>query len=77
MLHIDRSGAPGNSIRGQIIHINPAGSVVKVRVRADDFGLVVNVDITQERYKQLDLSTSDWVYVSPKSAKIFESDYTI
>ena len=76
-LDIDRAGTPGNSIRGQIIHINPAGSAVKVRVRADDFGLVVNVDITQERYKQLALSAGDWVFVSPKAATIFEYDYAI
>jgi sulfate transport system ATP-binding protein len=76
-LDIDRTGTPGNSMRGQIIHINPAGSAVKVRVRADDFGLVVNVDITQERYRQLKLGTGDWVFVSPKTATIFEYDYEI
>ena len=28
------------------IHINPAGSVVKVRLVADEFGLMLNVDIS-------------------------------
>jgi sulfate/thiosulfate transport system ATP-binding protein len=76
-LDIDRTGTPGNSIRGQVIHINPAGSAVKVRVRADDFGLVVNVDITQDRYKHLALNTGDLVFVSPKSATMFADEYSI
>jgi sulfate/thiosulfate transport system ATP-binding protein len=35
------------------------------------------VDITPERYKSLALKPNETVYVTPKSAKIFESDYTI
>jgi sulfate transport system ATP-binding protein len=76
-LDLDRTGTAGNCIRGKIIHINPAGSVVKVRVRADDFGLVVNVDISPDRHKELRLTTGELVYVSPRAAKIFEPDYTI
>jgi sulfate transport system ATP-binding protein len=76
-LDIDRTGTAGNCLRGKIIHINPAGSVVKVRVRADDFGLVVNVDISPDRHKELRLTTDEIVFVSPKAAKIFEPDYTI
>jgi sulfate transport system ATP-binding protein len=66
-----------NSIRGKVVHINPAGSVVKVRVLAEDFGLVVNVDIGPDKYKSLGLAAGDIVYVSPKTAKIFEPDYLI
>jgi sulfate/thiosulfate transport system ATP-binding protein len=76
-LDIDRTGTTANCIRGKIIHINPAGSVVKVRVRADDFGLVVNVDISPDKHKLLALMTGEIVFVSPRVAKIFEPDYTI
>jgi sulfate/thiosulfate transport system ATP-binding protein len=76
-LDLDRTGMAGNCIRGKIIHINPAGSVVKVRVRADDFGLVVNVDISPDKYKLFNFSTGDVVFISPRAATIFEPDYTI
>lgn len=75
-LDVEKTGDV-NSIRGKVVHINPAGSVVKVRVLAEDFGLVVNVDIGPDKYKSLSLAAGDIVYVSPKTAKIFEPDYSI
>lgn len=76
-LDIVRTADAGNCIRGKIVHINPAGSIVKVRVMAEDFGLVMNVDIGPEKYKSLGLTSGDIVFVSPKSAKMFEPDYAI
>ena len=74
-LDISRT-AGGNCMLGQVLHINPAGSVVKVRLLAEDFGLMINVDLTLERYHSLDLKAEEKVFVTPKSAKIFE-DYAI
>jgi sulfate/thiosulfate transport system ATP-binding protein len=76
-LELNRSSETGNCLRGKVVHINPAGSVVKVRVAAEDFGLMLNVDVTPDRYKSLGIKPGDLVYVSPKTAKIFEPDYTI
>jgi sulfate transport system ATP-binding protein len=76
-LDIALSADGGNCIRGKVIHVNPAGSVVKVRVMAEDFGLMVNVDLSPERYRGMGLRPGEQVFVSPKSAKIFEPDYAI
>ncbi len=76
-LDISRSADSGNCLLGRIVHINPAGSVVKVRLMAEDFGLMINVDITPDRYRSLRIQPNELVYVTPKSAKIFEPDYTI
>lgn len=76
-LDISRTADGGNCLLGKIVHINPAGSVVKVRLLAEDFGLMINVDVTPDRYKLLALKSNEIVYVTPKTAKIFESDYTI
>jgi sulfate transport system ATP-binding protein len=76
-LDISRTVDGGNCLLGRIVHINPSGSVVKVRLLAEDFGLMLNVDITPDRYKALALQPNDTVYVTPKTAKIFELDYTI
>ena len=69
--------ADGNSLLGHVVHINPAGSVVKVRLLAEDFGLMINVDITLDRYRALSLKVGEAVYVIPKAAKIFEPEYAI
>jgi hypothetical protein len=44
---------------------------------AADFGLMINVDLTLDRYRQLALETGEAIYVTPKDAKIFAGDYTI
>jgi sulfate transport system ATP-binding protein len=76
-LDVARTADGGNALKAKVVHVNPAGSVVKVRCVADDFGLVVNVDLAPDRYKALALATGDEVFVSPKAAKIFEPDYAI
>lgn len=76
-LDLSRSSDGGNCLLGKVVHVNPAGSVVKVRLLAEDFGLMINVDLTPERYKALRLKTGDGVFVTPKAATIFEPDYII
>ncbi|MCE9563026.1 MAG: sulfate ABC transporter ATP-binding protein [Planctomycetes bacterium] len=76
-LDISHTPEGGNCMLAKVLHINPAGSVVKVRLMAEDFGLVITVDVAPERYKSLGLKPNDVVYVTPKSGKIFDTDYTI
>ncbi|AWM37181.1 Sulfate/thiosulfate import ATP-binding protein CysA [Gemmata obscuriglobus] len=76
-LDISRTADGGNCMLGKVVHVNPAGSVVKVRLLAEDFGLMINVDITPERHRTLALKQNELVYVTPKSARIFEGDYSI
>jgi sulfate transport system ATP-binding protein len=76
-LDLSRSADGANCMLGQIVHINPAGSVVKVRLLAGDFGLMINVDLPLDRYRQLKLKSGESVFVTPKAAKIFEPDYAI
>lgn len=76
-LDISRKADGGNCLLARIVHINPAGSVVKVRLMAEDFGLMINVDITPDEYAELALRPGETVFVTPRAAKIFEPDYSI
>ena len=76
-LDISRTADGVNCMSARVVHINPAGSVVKVRLMAEDFGLMINVDVSPDRYRTLALKPNETVYVTPKSAKIFETDYAI
>src|SRR5436305_1561619 len=58
-----RDGRPG--VDAKVAHINAAGGVVKVRAYAEDFGLVLTVDLSPDRYKELGLQVGDPVYVAP------------
>ena len=63
----------GNCLLAKVIHINPAGSIVKIRLMAEDFGLMLNVDLTPDRYRDLKLRPNDSVYVTPKAGKVFRA----
>ncbi len=76
-LDLARTADGGNCILGKVVHVNPAGSVVKVRVVAEDFGLMMTVDISPEKYRALAPRPGEAIYVSPKVAKMFAPDYTI
>ena len=77
-LSIDRSPSQ-SSLPGKIKQLNPAGSVLKVRVSIEDFGVDLSIDVTHERAKSLGLKLNDAVFVHPKSVRVFvpELDYVI
>ncbi len=74
-LHRTRTGE--SAMEAKVTHINPAGSVVKVRLIAEEFGLLVNVDLIPEHYAQLGLKAGETVFVSPKRVRMFADDYVI
>ncbi len=66
-----------STLKGEVVQVNPARSVVKVRVIAQDFGLALNVDVGWDRFAELRLSVGDHVYVSPRRVRVFVQDYAI
>ncbi|MBU3758459.1 MAG: sulfate ABC transporter ATP-binding protein [Candidatus Omnitrophica bacterium] len=73
-IHRVRTGK--NSFKAVIKRINPAGSVVKVEL-VSEWGGLVQVEMTQERYRELALKRDEEVFVSPKEEKGFFADYSI
>src|SRR5206468_6415246 len=50
----ERDGRP--SLAGKVTHVNPAGAVVRVRVYAEEFGVLLTVDLPPERHRELGLT---------------------
>jgi len=76
-LEIDRIPSDRASLAAQVVRINPAGVAVKVELTARDFGIALNVVLSQERYVELGLHAGDAVFVFPKRARVFVQDYSI
>ncbi|HEY1380363.1 MAG TPA: sulfate/molybdate ABC transporter ATP-binding protein [Gemmataceae bacterium] len=76
-LEIDRVCQGSSCLHARIVHINPAGSVVKVRLLAEEFGLAINVDLTPPRQQELGLKVGEHVHVFPQRIRVFVPDYTI
>jgi sulfate/thiosulfate transport system ATP-binding protein len=72
LLDIDRVPNGGDHFRATIKHINAAGPLVKVEA-VTDWGALVHVEMTQERFRSLQLSKNESVFVIPKDVKVFDS----
>src|SRR5881296_640082 len=53
----ERDGRP--SLAGKVTHVNPAGAVVRVRVYAEEFGVLLTVDLPPERHRELGLTVGE------------------
>ncbi len=70
LLEIDRQPNDGNHFRATIKHINSAGPVVKVEA-ITEWGALVHVEMSQERFQALQLSANEAVFIIPKDVKVF------
>ena len=71
----ERNGRP--ALKANVVHINPARTMVKVRLHAEEFAVWLNVDLGWERYNELQLRPGESVYVSPRRMRVFVQDYQI
>jgi sulfate transport system ATP-binding protein len=76
-LEIDHRAPDRASLAAQVVRVNPAGAAVKVELAAREFGVLLNVVLTQERHAELGLRAGDAVFVFPKRARVFVQDYSI
>src|SRR5579872_2878023 len=77
-LDINRTPNGKSGLPATVLQVNPAGSVAKVRVVSDEFGIALNVDLPLERYNELALTTGETVYVVPRRVRVFmPDDYVI
>lgn len=76
-LDVSRTRDDDSAIEARITHINPAGSVVKVKLMGGEPPMLINVDMSPERYALLRLRSGETVYVAPKRARMFADDYVI
>lgn len=73
-IKLSRNGSPGLAAR--VVRLNPAGSVAKVHLKSSD-GAEIQVDLTLERFHELNLAHDDEVFVYAKNARVFVPDFAI
>jgi sulfate/thiosulfate transport system ATP-binding protein len=70
LLEIDREPNGGSHFRARIKHINAAGPLVKVEAVAE-WGDPVHIEMSQEKFRDLQLIKDEAVFVIPKDVKVF------
>jgi sulfate transport system ATP-binding protein len=75
-LQIERrlNGSP--AIAAAVARINPAGSVAKIALTAHGGG-DIQVELPEERFRELALVPGETVYVSAKKVRVFTPEYSI
>jgi len=68
-LAVNRS-AQAEGFGAALVHITPAGPVVRLELRADD-GSVVNVDLARTEQDSLRLQIGERLYVTPRRVQVF------
>jgi len=79
-LVLDRQPGQGGLL-AKVLQVTPAGSLVRVRVLAEGYGVELNVGLVRERADVLQLRSGDQVLVRTRTARVFvpepEPEYTI
>lgn len=76
-LEIDRTQPDSSSLAAEVVRVNAASATVKIELLAQDFGVPINVEMTRERYAELQLQNGDKVFVFPKNVRMFVEDFQI
>lgn len=73
-LELTHSRHGEGGVYATVERINAAGPIARVVVVADDFGVGIHVDLSNQRYRELGLKIGDRVYVSPRRARMFATE---
>jgi sulfate transport system ATP-binding protein len=76
-LDIEPAAESPASLTAIVLHVHPVGAVVRVQLRVGTDENDLNVELSPERYSQLDLKNGDRVFVAPRRARVFVPDYSI
>ena len=68
---ITRQAKDKSSLKAVVEYINPAGSVVKIDLKAED-GNTIQAEISQDEFKSLGLRKKDQVFVSLRQVTYYE-----
>jgi sulfate transport system ATP-binding protein len=74
-VHRSRNGVPALAARVQ--RVNAAGSLAKVALVNEEFGIDLNVELSLDRFSELNLRRGETVFVSPRKARAFMPEYVI
>ena len=76
-LDIERYAVSPQAIRISVERVNPTGSVAKIYGTSLDFGSAIHVELTPDRYAELNLQEGETVFVAPRRVRVFLPEYSI
>lgn len=75
-LEVSATPAAADALRATVVRVLSAGPVVKLELRTED-GQLVQVEMSHEQSRRLQLQPETTVYVRPKQSRVYVDDYCI
>ena len=69
LLDISLGWTDSRQFRASVLMVNPAGPIVRVELESE-WGAIVRVDLSQDRYRELNLRPGTPVFVAPKTEDV-------
>jgi sulfate transport system ATP-binding protein len=76
-LDIEPAAGSSAGLAATVLHVHPVGAVVRVRLHVPEGDNSLNVELSPERWTELDLKSGDRVSVAPRHARVFVPDYSL
>lgn len=76
LMDIEHERASSESVPARVMHVNAAGPSVKVELETT-LGEAIMVELTQDRFRELNLARGANVFVTPRGRHLFMDDYVI
>ncbi|MFM7098556.1 sulfate ABC transporter ATP-binding protein [bacterium] len=76
-LEIEIMPSASDSLPAKVLHVNPAGPVVRIHLQDLESTSRVFVEVNFAKFKELGISTGQKVFIQPKRVRIFAPDYMI
>ena len=74
---VERSHSGATGIGAFVARVLPVGPIVRLELFRYDTAEFIEVELTRERFDELNLQPADIVRLKPKSARVFTEDYSI
>jgi sulfate/thiosulfate transport system ATP-binding protein len=76
-IEINRQRRGAEEIEAQIRFIQGAGAVARLELERLDTRELIEVELTRERYRELELREGERVFLRPRNMRVFLGDYNI
>ncbi|MBX3332037.1 MAG: sulfate ABC transporter ATP-binding protein [Nitrospira sp.] len=71
-LEVNRSRTNPSQLEATVRYVLTAGSRVRLELTAEDSGQTIEVELTKERYRELNLREGEVVFVHPRHRQVFK-----
>jgi sulfate transport system ATP-binding protein len=71
-LEVNRSRTNSSQLEANVRHVLAAGSRVRIELSTQESAQVIEVELTKERYRELNLREGEVVFVHPRHRRVFK-----